>query len=105
MPQVSQVYEAQPTSTKHKDAILNGALLRLYTAGIAGYIKHTNIPDHQRQFVPALLTRQAPQQSRIAGELMDIAMCNVKIAEGVGVWRLTGRIQRVGVCQNASPGW
>src|SRR4029453_1239914 len=103
MPQVSQGYEAQPTRTKHKDAIFNGGLLRVYTAGIAGYIKHTNIPDHQRQFVPALLTRQAPQQPRIAGESTDIAMCNVKITGGAGVWSLTGRGERVRVCQNASP--
>src|SRR4029453_5136135 len=105
MPQVSQVYEAQPTSTKHKDAILNGALLRLYTAGIAGYIKHTNITDHQRQFVPTLLTRQAPQQPRIAGESTDIAMCKVKINDGAGNWNLTERVESVRVWQNASPSW
>src|SRR5262249_17749691 len=104
MPQVSQVHEAQPTRAENKDAVLNGALLWFHTAGIAGDIKHANIPKHQRQFVPALLTREAPQQPRIAGEPTDIAMRNVEVTDRAGIWSLAERIKRVRVCQNAGPG-
>src|SRR5262245_37197214 len=103
MSQVSQVHEAQPARAENKDAVLNGALLWLYTAGIARDIKHTNIPKHQRQFVPALLTRKAPQQPRIAGEPTDIAMRDVEVTDRAGVWSLTQRIEGVRVCQNAGP--
>src|SRR5262245_57054073 len=104
MSQIPQVHEAQPAGAESKDAILDGALLGLNAAGIAGDIKHANIPNHECQLVPALLTRDAPQQPRVAGESTDIAMRDVEVTDGAGVWSLTERIEDVRVCQNAGPG-
>src|SRR5919199_4324125 len=97
--------DAQSPGAKDKYAILDGTFLRLHTTGITGNVKHPNIPDHQRQPVPALLTGEAPQEPWVAGQPAYIAVRNVQATHRHGVWRLAETVERVGVRQDTDPRW